>query len=82
MTTENERFEAAFPDANLKRNKAGGYDDGVTSTLWEGWQRHADQLDKLLRDLNDPRPAEDEPRLCSNNRHWWRVGFNAALTDE
>jgi len=78
VNEDQQMFEKSFPDVNLKKNKTGGYVDGVTSTLWEGWQRRTQAL-PTLRDLSDPRPADDEPRLCSNNRQMWRMGFNAAL---
>lgn len=71
-------FEETVPGLNLTRNSEGGYEDGSTSLQWEAWQLCAARIPER-RNMRDPRAAEDEPRICQNNRHFWRMGFNAAV---
>lgn len=81
MNIEYERmlFENAFRStADLTRNDQDGYEDGATSLQWEAWRICAARIPER-RDFNDPRPADDEPRLCAKNRNYWRMGFNAAV---
>lgn len=78
---ERAMFENAFGQtADLTRNDQGGYENGATSLQWEAWQVCAARIPER-RDYNDPRPAEDEPRLCAKNRNYWRMGFNAAVEE-
>lgn len=83
MNIEYERmlFENTFRStADLTRNDQDGYEDGATSLQWEAWQICAARIPER-RDFNDPRPADDEPRLCAKNRNYWRMGFNAAVEE-
>lgn len=76
---ERRLFENAFGrNADLTRNSQDGYESGATSLQWEAWQECAKRIPER-RDYSDPRPAEDEPRLCAKNRNYWRMGFNAAV---
>lgn len=76
---ENQLFENTFAsNADLTRNTWGGYESGATSLLWEAWQECALRIPQR-RDMRDPRPADDEPRLCTNNRNYFRKGWNAAV---
>lgn len=75
---ERQLFESSFDDLNTVRNDQGGYESGLTSLMWEGWLRCAARIPER-RDLNDPRCAEDEPRLCASNRRYWRMGFNSSV---
>lgn len=72
-------FENAFgTKADMTRNDQGGFESGATSLLWEGWLDCASRIPER-RDMCDPRPADDEPRLCASNRRYWRMGFNSAI---
>lgn len=72
-------FENAFGNkADMTRNDQGGFESGATSLLWEAWQECAQRIPER-RDMRDPRPADDEPRLCTNNRNYFRKGWNAAV---
>lgn len=72
-------FENAFgTKADMTRNDQGGFESGATSLLWEAWQECALRIPER-RDMNDPRPTEGEPTLCSSNRRYYRLGWNAAV---
>lgn len=75
---ERQLFESSFDDLNTSRNDQDGYESGLTSLMWEGWLRCATRIPER-RDMRDPRPADDEPRLCTNNRNYFRKGWNAAV---
>jgi len=75
---ERQLFENTVTGANLTRNMSGGYESGATSLQWEAWQLCAERIPER-RSMTDPRPADDEPRLCSNNRNYFRMGFNQAV---
>lgn len=75
---ERRLFENSVPGVDLTRNDRGGYESGQTSLQWEGWLRCAARIPER-RDLNDPRCAEDEPRLCASNRRYWRMAWNSCV---
>lgn len=75
---ERQLFESSFDDLNTSRNDQDGYESGLTSLMWEAWQECARRIPER-RDMRDPRPADDEPRLCTNNRNYFRKGWNAAV---
>lgn len=75
---ERQLFESQFPDLDFTRTALDGYESGPTSLMWEAWKRCAARIPER-RDMKDPRPAEDEPRICSTNRYHWRCGFNTAI---
>ena len=72
-------FENAFgTKADMTRNDQGGFESGATSLLWEAWQECAQRIPEC-RDMRDPRPADDEPRLCASNRRIWRMAWNSCI---
>ena len=80
MNVDYERllFENSVPGADLTRNDLGGYESGQTSMQWEVWKICAARIPER-RDMRDPRPADDEPRLCANTRTMWRNGWNSCI---
>lgn len=75
---ERQLFESSFDDLNTSRNDQNGYESGLTSLMWEGWLRCATRIPER-RDMRDPRPADDEPRLCASNRRIWRMAWNSCI---